>query len=569
MTPDRTIHRTRSALFIHHIKYWTAIACLTTAYIAGISFAISFFSRSGAYVFGFISAAAAIIAGIRNGMFRRFSRMDAARYLDHKLQSKDRFASFVELEDAIEDPAKCGFVASQLEPLIEAAPQRIGPAFKMPRVFHAFLRGLIIPWLAVAFLHFQRRSIPPQNPAQVAALESILEKHDELPEELKEKIETLKESLEEHPLLDAPVSEALAEAAENLEQILAEGGVKKDSAEEKVIEIPTPPGSEEQPPHPTPTPSPTPTSSSAKAPPPEPQQNQDKEKSEKKEGDNKDQQSRENGEKEGKQQSQSGQQQQQQQQSQQGNGQGQGNAQGQGEGKKQSGQGSGQQQSDSTQGKKEGQEGKGQGEGSRQDKGREKEEGSRDAEAKGGEGSRQGADKKPGGGLEDTKQALDQIKKEIEKEKEQSSGGKSGGDDKNKEAQEKKGDDPEKKNDRPGGKETPDSGEKRSSEKPESGDTGGKSAMPAPGEMGKTPDFGMALSTKEQERARSQEVSVPPSDEQLDTRFTGREGESVQNRKEASPRTGLADVQLSKPETRKGGEEQYIPPEYENILSGR
>jgi len=93
----------------------------------------------------------------------------------------------------------------------------------------------------------QRRALAPViNENQVALIESVLKNNEQLPPELTEKLEELKEALEEHPLLDAPVGEALAEADEKLQESLTSSGTNSEDGQAKIIDLaapsPTPPG---------------------------------------------------------------------------------------------------------------------------------------------------------------------------------------------------------------------------------------------------------------------------------------------------------------------------------------
>lgn len=592
---SRTIISIRSKLQMRHILLWMLLFLPAAGYLLSVGWLISFFSHAGAIAFLAAGAVVMLYTAWRRRCFRRYTLLDAARYLDDLLQSKDRFVSFIELAP-VDEPGKLEFLGSQLDHLLESCTDDISPRFELPRYFFPFLFGLAVP-LTGALVLFGRQSLEPEiNENQIALIESVMKNKDALPPELVEKLEELKDALEEHPLLDAPVADALAQADETLQQSLTSES-KAGRAQEKIIDEPTAtpaaPGAE--PSFPSPTPTPTPPSAQ-----PEQQkkdgssQKQDQQQSGKQEEKKQDQQSKEGKGKDGKQQNQS----QQSQQSSQGNGQGQGNAEGQGQGQQQSGQGSGEKQSESkqenssAQGK---QDGKGKGQSSPENKDSKEGEGQSNAGREGAEkkgdnegdnkGNEQGEkkDQQQKGdqqGLGDAKKAIDQIKKDIDKEKgkgeekEKEKGkeqGKEQGKDKDQnpskgeDGQQGKG---EKKSE--SGRPPQKNGEKddKDSEK-QSGEKGGRSALPAPGETGATPGPGTQQGTEEQERSRATEVNVPPDDEQFDSQYAEKDGEAVQNKKGAVPKTGLADVQLSKPESRGSGEEQYIPPEYESILSGR
>ncbi len=588
----------RSRLQRRHILLWLLLFLPAAVYLLSVGWLISFFSHSGTVAFLIAGTVVLLFTAWRRRCFRRYTLLDAARYLDDLLQSKDRFVSFVELAP-VDEPGKLEFLGTQLDHLLETCTDDLSPRFQLPKYFFPYLFGAAVPLMGALVL-FGRESLKPViNENQVALIDAVLEKREDLPPELVEKLESLKDALEEHPLLDAPVAEALAEADEQIKESLE--SESRGGGPAKIIDepTPTPVNPEAGPSSPSPTPTPTPPGAQSdqqkKEGSSDRQDQQQQQQSEKQEGQKQDQQSKEGKGKDGKQQNQS----QQSQQSSQGNGQGQGNAEGSGEGRQQSGQGSGEKQSESKQedssarGK---QDGKGKGQQSAEDKESKEGEGQSNAGKEGAEkkgdkegdsrGNEQGdkKDQQQKGdqqGMDDAKKAIDQIKKDMDKEKgkseekERGKGKDSGKEQgKNKDRNSAQGEDGQQgkgENKSESGRPPEKDGEKddKDSDK-QRGKSEGKSALPAPGETGETPAPGPQQGTEEQERSRAAEVNIDaPEDEQFDSRHAEKDGESVQNKKGAVPKTSLADVQLSKPESRETGEEQYIPPEYESILSGR
>jgi len=86
---------TRRKLQSRHALLWLLFFILASGYILSIGWVISFFSHSGGIAFIAAGALIALVIALRKRCFRRFTSIDASRYLDNALQSKDRFVSFV------------------------------------------------------------------------------------------------------------------------------------------------------------------------------------------------------------------------------------------------------------------------------------------------------------------------------------------------------------------------------------------------------------------------------------------------------------------------------------------
>lgn len=603
MNTHEAIKFIRKRLQVRHLQKCLLIAVVAFLYITSFTILLAFFSHTVGLSFFSIAFCSGFFLAFKKGFFKRFTELDAAHYLDEHLGSKNRFTSFIELRELNLDSIKSDFLALQLEKLLTNPSSETLPKLELHRSFFRLRWGLLIPWLGVASLFFYESLKPPYNPEQVALLEEVLKKHDEFPPELKKNLQELKNALEKHPLLDDPVSEALAETEETLQDFSDEKMLGESARNDKILdETPQPTSPEKQ--ETIESPSPTPelgldeNKENKRSEPKEEEKKQQQTSDEQKQQKQEQGQKREGQGKDSKQQSQD-----ENSKSAQGNGQGQGKASGQGQAEQQSGQGTGsndsQNQKNNSQSEgsadknKEQQQSENKGnkskenQGEGQAQGQEGKEGAKDGSSqKEKDESSQGSDKSQGNkespGLNDAKKALDELKKQIEKEKGNNNkeGKEKGSDSKNgKESskqnkeqgqankdKEKQPSSDSQKNEE---KEPEKSEKEMQSENQSSGKQRGKSAMPVPGEKGQTPDFSMALGTKEQERSRIQELNIPPGDDKFDSRFGSKDGEAVQNKKGALPKTSLADVELAKPETRKGVEEQYVPPEYEGILGSK
>lgn len=503
---------------------------------------------------------------------RSVTSLDAAKYMDDRFALKERTLSKVELEGRDPKDNRAALIKGQIASL---APKKIEePIFKFKKTSILLLSILPIPWIILSWI-FISQNLEIKNGAEVKLIEELIKSEKNIPDALKNSLQELGEALSKEDINSEEVKAALSRSEKALKEALeGKEGAKSDSLE--VSETPNTEAS------PTPTTTPTLNPNISPTPPPEAKKESDKDQKssdskseddskkddknqkqdgasnstdEAKEGDSKDQKQKDGGQGKGGASDKKNE--------------GKDSKEGQGEGK---GESESKQESKSLEGvgkaleeikeKSESQKGENKEQGDKQSEKDQKnsdnkqgDKGDKEQKEKSQKGEKGQGDKKEGEEQNEEKQKGsgkgDEQKEQDKKEDKEQSKNESKGEDKASEAQNKKESDDQK-----GGEDKKQVGEKGEGEKASSLPQGSE-LVPTP--LGKGGESEGGPKTLE-------DVSVPGEDETLDTRFTGDTKERVKNDKGGESKVSLSDVKLSKPDDNGTGENQYVPPEYSEIL---